>query len=398
MRDKIMTENIIVKIIKSGNRYNAFDINGRKWTSSISTSTRKNAYRSGTALMRTSTSTGKYRWTQVPLNMIEAPTAENTTENSLNQTDVVKFIHTSYSLKPQGLVISELKWKHLIRSVLRGKNILITGPKGTGKTLSARAISSVFPDRPVFDINLGSTQDPRASLIGNTQFNKKQGTFFSESSFVKAIKTKNAIIRMDEISRAHPEAWNILMTVLDEDQRYLRLDEEAKQTTINVAEGVTFIATANIGIEYTSTRAMDAALLDRFTVIEMDVLNKDEELALLKYMFPKIVLSKLDAIASIAEFSRKEYNDPNSVITSQLSTRTSVEMASMLWDGFSLTEISEVCVYPEFSADGDIDSERTKMSQFVQKFIDDNSVSSEDESESEMFSDDFIKNVSNSTN
>ena len=61
------------------------------------------------------------------------------------------------------------------------------------------------------------------------------------------------------------------MTVLDAGQRYLRLDEASGQATINVADGVTFIATANIGNEYTSTRVMDKALMDRFTIIEMDL-------------------------------------------------------------------------------------------------------------------------------
>ena len=42
---------------------------------------------------------------------------------------------------------------------------------------------------------------------------------------------------------------------------------------INVAEGVT-LCYANIGNEYTSTRVMDKALMDRFTIVEMDVLNR----------------------------------------------------------------------------------------------------------------------------
>ena len=50
------------------------------------------------------------------------------------------------------------------------------------------------------------------------------------------------------------------MTVLDQGQRYLRLDEQDGQATINVAEGVTFVAFNNIGNEYTSTRVMDKAL------------------------------------------------------------------------------------------------------------------------------------------
>ena len=46
-------------------------------------------------------------------------------------------------------------------------------------------------DRPDFYFNMGGTQDPRATLIGNVHFDKKQGTYFSESLFVKAIQTPN---------------------------------------------------------------------------------------------------------------------------------------------------------------------------------------------------------------
>jgi len=125
-----------------------------------------------------------------------------------------------------------------------------------------------------FYFNLGATQDARASLIGNTHFDKSSGTFFKESSFVKAIRTPNAIILLDEISRSHHDGVNILMTVLDDLQRYIRLDEKEDSEIVRVADGVTFIATANVGNEYTATRVMDRALLSRFPVkIEMTPLD-----------------------------------------------------------------------------------------------------------------------------
>jgi MoxR-like ATPase len=46
---------------------------------------------------------------------------------------------------------------------------------------------------------------------------------------------------------------------------------------VKVAEGVSFIASANIGNEYTATRQLDRALVDRFTIIEMDTLTQSEE-------------------------------------------------------------------------------------------------------------------------
>ena len=134
--------------------------------------------------------------------------------------------------------------------MVRGKNIMMTGQAGCGKTMAAKSLVNAL-DRPDFYFNLGATQDPRASLIGNVHFDKGKGTYFSESLFVKAIQTENAVILLDELTRAHPDAWNILMTVLDQGQRYLRLDEADGQNTIKVADGVTFIATANIGNEYT---------------------------------------------------------------------------------------------------------------------------------------------------
>ena len=42
--------NIVVKIEKSGNRYNAVDSNGNKYTSSITTGARKRAFNNGMAL------------------------------------------------------------------------------------------------------------------------------------------------------------------------------------------------------------------------------------------------------------------------------------------------------------------------------------------------------------
>ena len=294
----------------------------------------------------------------------------NVSELPKEQTELMHMIHTSYDLKPKGLKMNELKWKYLMRSGMRGKNIMMTGPAGCGKTMAAKALVSAL-DRPDFYFNLGATQDPRASLIGNTHFNKETGTYFSEALFVKAIQTKNAVILLDELSRAHPDAWNILMTVLDQGQRYLRLDEASGQETINVAEGVTFIATANIGNEYTSTRVMDKALMDRFTIIEMDLLDKNEEAALLKYLLPLVPYKSLENIAGIAEMTRKECNNEESRLSSPVSTRTSVEIASLLYDGFNLQEAADITIYPQYSTDGGVDSERTFVKQIVQKFCDD---------------------------
>ena len=385
MAKKILLPDVVCRIEKSGNRYNAWSTDGVKYTSEITSGCRKNAYKGGYLVGRFPSTNGNkgFAWRRVTdkvINALENSNSINTPKDEVSPSidvptehaEVLSFIHGSYSLKPKMLMMSELKWKYLIRSAVRGKNIMMTGPAGCGKTMAAKSVVNSL-DRPDFYFNLGATQDPRGTLIGNTHFDTDNGTYFSESLFVKAIQTPNAVILLDELSRAHPDAWNILMTVLDYGQRYLRLDEAAEQATVKVADGVTFVATANIGNEYTSTRVMDKALMDRFTIVEMDVLSESEEADLLDMMFPSVDGVVLTNVAKIASLTRTESKSETARITSGISTRTTVELCGLLYDGFSLEEAAEVSIYPQYDNTGGVDSERTFVKQIVQKFCDDGS-------------------------
>jgi len=374
-------KNEVYKVEQFGNSFKLIDTQGTKvGTLGVTTGTRKGAFNEGKALQAHINKNGKKTFRKVDMSVYNSLVIPMNTqdggvqfEDNTDHTAIKDFIHQgSINLKPTELVMTELKWKYLIRSAVRAKNIMMTGPAGCGKTMAAKALVKAL-DRPDFYFNLGATQDPRATLIGNTQFSKDKGTFFSESSFVTAIKTPNAVILLDELSRAHPDAWNILMTVLDQGQRYLRLDEAEGSPIVKVADGVTFIATANIGNEYTSTRVMDRAILDRFVTIEMDVLTDEQEFGLLKYMFPEVNQDDLQAIAEIAHHTRTQAMSESGKVTSMVSTRASVEMAGLIYDGFDLFESAEISIFPFFSPDGGVDSERTYIKQLVQKYVKDES-------------------------
>ena len=391
-------KNEVYKVEAFGNSFKLIDSKGTKvGTMGIGTGTRKGAYEAGEALQAYVQKNGKKVYRRVGMdiyNNLVAPMATEgggvQFEDKSDHTAIKDFIHNgSVNLKPMELVMTDLKWKYLIRSAVRAKNIMMTGPAGCGKTMAAKSLVKAL-DRPDFYFNLGATQDARATLIGNTQFDSKRGTYFSESSFVKAIKTPNAVILLDELSRAHPDAWNILMTVLDGGQRYLRLDEAEGSPIVNVAEGVTFIATANIGNEYTSTRVIDRAILDRFVTIEMDVLNDEQEFGLLKFMFPEVNEEDLKAVAEIAHHTRTQSLSDVGKVTAMVSTRASVEMAGLIYDGFDLFESAEISIFPFFSNDGGVDSERTYVKQLVQKYVKDEGEALFNEQETEKNSDDEI--------
>ena len=371
--------NEIYKVEKVGSRFNLINTAGDvEADSTIVTSfLRKKAHKSNSAIRGHINKAGKKSFRMVDMNEysdmlvkpINTELAETVVENPTEHKEVIDFVHKEgIKLKPANLIMTELKWKYLLRSAVRAKNIMMTGPAGSGKTMAAKALVEAL-NRPFFYFNLGATQDPRASLIGNTHFNKAEGTYFNESAFVKAIKTPYSVILLDELSRSHPEAWNILMTVLDQGQRYLRLDEAVDSPIVKVAEGVTFIATANIGNEFTSTRVLDRALVDRFVTIEVDVLNAEQEFELLTMLYPEANAEDLRAIAEIAAHTRDQIKSDVGKITTAVSTRISVEMAGLIYDGFNIIEAAEVAIFPLYSQDGGIDSERTYVKQLVQKYM-----------------------------
>lgn len=284
--------------------------------------------------------------------------------------DVEVQIQNCLSLKPKELVISDLKWKYLVRSVLRSKNIMMIGPSGCAKTMAAHMVADVMK-RPFDKFNIGSTQDARAVLIGNTTYNKEHGTVFHKSAFVKAITTPNSVILLDELTRGTHDAWNILMHVTDPMQRCIRLDEDENSTLIKVAEGVTFIATANIGTEYTATKVLDKAISRRFTVkLEMPLLNKKELLYLFSVKFKgSMALPEekeiMKQLADIYEDIIAQYKLEDSQLEHVISPANMVEMAELILDGFSLPDIAEAAIYPEYTDE----AERELVKSILQKYI-----------------------------
>lgn len=361
----------VVKVTKNGTRYKATTTGGVDVTDSLETYQMSKAFDAGEALKLTETKNGT-QWRKVSMAEYDAM-AKSAAESAVATADdehgeLVNLLKNAIALLPNNYKMPELKWRFAVRAVLRGKNLMVTGPQGCGKTVLAFTLSEVLK-RPLFNIPLGSTQDPRSVIIGNTHFKEGHGTFVATSYFVNAIQTPNAIVLLDELTRAHPDAWNLLMPVLDYKQRFLRIDESPDTPTIKVADGVTFIATANIGHTFTATRTLDAALTDRFTVIEVSPIDKESETELLTDLCPTVPIEYIKAIVNTAHDVRKSAAATDPKVSNIVSTRMTMNWVELIYDGFTFEEGAETCVLPAFSDAGGKESERTYVRQIIQKYI-----------------------------
>ena len=170
-------------------------------------------------------------------------------------------------------VINNTKKEMLTTLVNSGKNCLITGATGAGKTTLCFDVAEELGMNPVV-INCGSTQDARSSLLG--YFTLKNGdTHFEDADFLRSIQQPNTLIILDELSRGSDDAYNIIFPILDF-RRNIRVDEKEEGRMVEVHPSVRFIATANVGLEYSSTRSIDRALCDRFRIFNLEYITGKE--------------------------------------------------------------------------------------------------------------------------
>ena len=242
-------------------------------------------------------------------------------------------------------VINKTKKSILTEMVNQKQNVLITGATGTGKTTLAIEIAEELNLEPVV-INCGSTQDARSSLIG--YFTLDNGsTKFQEADFLKAIQKPNTLVILDELSRGSADAYNIIFPILDFRQN-IRVDEKDDNRIVNVAKGVRFMATANVGLEYSSTRSIDRALQDRFAIFNLEYIKGRSLKTYIKKTISSEVADRCGDLLKLYDYSHKMFDQAK--LSTRISTRA-VLMVAELTKTFELKDILDNVILSMFKQD-----------------------------------------------
>ena len=169
-------------------------------------------------------------------------------------------------------------WEKAIAALLSGENLLLAGPKATGKNVLAENLAELF-GRPLWDVSFHVNVDA-SYLIGTDTYDGSRVTFRPGPVYNCAVYGGFGVL--DEINMARNEALAVLHATLD----FRHVIDVAGYDRIPVSPAARFIGTMNYG--YAGTRDLNEALCSRFAILDMPLIGEGDLQRLLKDVFPAI--------------------------------------------------------------------------------------------------------------
>ena len=246
-------------------------------------------------------------------------------------------------------------WESAITAILSGENILLVGPKATGKNVFAENLSAVF-GRPEWDISFYLNTDA-SSLIGTDTF--KNGEVSFRKGPIYACAESGGFGILDEINMAKNESLAVLHATLD----FRRIIDVPGYNRISLAPSTRFIATMNYG--YAGTRELNEALASRFMVINMPIISGANLEKLLRQQYPSLKAEYSHQLTVLFEEIRQKC-ESSEISTKALDLRGLLAAVNLVYNGLTLRDALNISIinksFDEF--------ERTLVEDIVSTRID----------------------------
>lgn len=244
--------------------------------------------------------------------------------------------------------------------------LLITGPAGVGKTTSIiKAVERINATHGtaigLLKMDCATITDPQ-KWFGRREVDGK-GTRYEKSDLIISIE-RGDVILLDDVTRLHPYLHNGIMSFLDGSNAVHLSD---LNVTVKRHPQTVFLATANIGVQFSGTHRMDWAMRERFPyTVERDWPPRDVEI--------EILVSHTgcdrDGAANLVDIGAKTRAMFSSGdLRSPISTRILRDAAWMVASGMSEREALEVTAVPLYDPDANglagAESERQRIRALI---------------------------------
>lgn len=216
-------------------------------------------------------------------------------------------------------------WEKALTALLAGENLLLVGPKATGKNVLAENLAAVF-SRPEWDISFYLNTDA-ASLIGADTFKNGEVSFRKGPIYQCAENGGFGIL--DEINMAKNESLAVLHATLD----FRRIIDVPGYERIELSPATRFIATMNYG--YAGTREINEALASRFMVINMPIISEENLRRLLMAQFPTLKAEYAQQFSGLFQEIRRKC-DSSEISTKALDLRGLMAAISLTYNGLTV--------------------------------------------------------------
>lgn len=224
-------------------------------------------------------------------------------------------------------------WEMALAALLAGRNLLLAGPKATGKNVLCENLAAVF-GQPVWNVSFHINMDS-SYLIGTDTFDGNKVTFRPGPIYLCADRGGFGVL--DEINMAKNESLAVLHSALD----FRRAIDVPGYDLIHIKPQTRFIGTMNYG--YAGTRELNEALSSRFAILSVPEIGEEDLDRLIRRSFPNISPRIcVQFVKLFGELSRKAAKAE--ISDRALDLRGLLDALSLIREGLTAGQALRMCI------------------------------------------------------